>query len=290
MMTAKNQYLAGTILMIAMSSALAQEVDLRLCTASAIGNYYASGQEIERQVKLGGIKVELMETDGSMDNLKRMAANECDAGIVQIDAYLVYQEVHADQRLDIRRPQHLYDEFLHLVCRTDSGIDSIEDLADQAEGHTLQVGPSQSGSAITWQSITLMDASYSEVKTGEQGGKNALELLQDAQASCLAFVSGLRSKYSSTINQSGSQLKLVAIDDGDLVKAKFAGQPIYTFEDVPAETYPNLQANGAVESLTVRAIFIVNSAWAEAFPSAYKILFNGVERATPVIQQRVSVR
>ncbi|MDA9982369.1 TAXI family TRAP transporter solute-binding subunit [Gammaproteobacteria bacterium] len=289
-MTAKNQCLAGILLMIAMFSAVAQEVDLRLCTASAIGNYYASGQEISRQVKLFGITVELMETDGSMDNLKKMAANECDAGIVQIDAYLVYQEAHKDERLDIRRPQHLYDEFLHLVCRTDSGIDSIEDLADQAESHTLLVGPPQSGSAVTWQSLALMDASYSEVKTGEQGGKNALELVQDAQASCLIFVSGLRSEYSSMINQSGSQLKLVTIDDSDLSKATFAGHPIYTFKDISAETYPNLQAGGAVESLFVRAIFIVNSAWAEAFPSAFNVLFDGVERATPVIQQRVSVR
>lgn len=289
-MTAKNQCLAGIFLMLAMSTASAQEVDLRLCTASAIGNYYASGQEIARQVKLGGITVDLVETDGSMDNLKRMTANECDAGIVQVDAYLVYQEVHKDERLDIRRPQHLYDEFLHLVCRTDSGIASIEDLADQAESHTLMVGPPQSGSAVTWQSLTLMDASYSEVKTGAQGGENAVELLQDAQASCLMFVSGLRSKYASTINQSGSQLTLVAIDDGDLDEVKFAGQPIYTFDDIPAETYPSLQAAGAVESLTVRAIFIVNSAWAEAFPSAFDILFDGVERATPVIQQRVSDR
>lgn len=277
-------------MLFAGSSALAQEVGLRLCTASAIGNYYASGQEIARQVKLGGITVELMETDGSMDNLNRMAANECDAGIVQVDAYLVYQEVHKEERLDIRRPQHLYDEFLHLVCRMDSGIDTIEDLVRRAQSHTLLVGPPRSGSAVTWESITLMDASYSEVKTGEQGGKNALELVQDAEASCLIFVSGLRSEYSSMIDQSGSQLKLVTIDDGDLSKAKFAGHPIYTFKDISAETYPNLQAGGVVESLSVRAIFIVNSAWAEAYPNAFNILFNGVERATPVIQQRVSVR
>lgn len=289
-MTAKYRCLAGIYLIIAMSSSSAQEVDLRLCTASASGNYYASGQEIARQVKLFGITVDLMETDGSMDNLKRMSANECDAGIVQIDAYLVYQEAHQDERLDIRRPQHLYDEFLHLVCRTDNGIDSIEDLVDQGESHTLLVGPPQSGGAITWQLFTLMDARYSEVKTGELGGKDALELLQDAQASCLFFVSGLRSKYSSTVNQGGSQLKLVAIDDRDLGKAKFAGQPIYTFKDISAETYPNLQVGGAVESLIVRAIFVINSTWADAFPSAFKILFEGVERATPVIQQRVSVR
>ena len=57
-----------------------------------------------------------------------MAAKACDAGIAQIDAYLVYQDAHRNERLKVRSPHYLYDEFVHLVCRRNSGIESIQDL------------------------------------------------------------------------------------------------------------------------------------------------------------------
>jgi hypothetical protein len=289
-MISANRTVLALCLMIAVSNTLAKEADLRLCTALATGNYHASGQEIARQVKRSGITVRLVETTGSMDNLERMAANECDAGIVQKDAYLVYQDLHRQERLDIRRPRHLYDEFVHLVCRRDSGIESIQDLSNQPAAHTLLVGPSRSGGAITWTSFRLLDSTYSEVKTGDIELDGALQLVRSAEASCLMFVSGLRSKYSSSIDQSGDLLRLVAVDDPDFDKAKFAGRPIYSFKDIPSDTYANLQApsGSRVKTLTVRAIFIINSDWAEAFPNAFELLIEGLARATPVIQDRVS--
>lgn len=279
-------------LLIVASASSAQDIQVRLCTAGAAGNYYASGKEIARQVKRSGLSVQPLETAGSMDNLEKIAANECDAGIVQIDAYLVYQDAHADDRLQIKRPQHLYDEFVHLICNREIGVESIGDLLGETNVRPVLVGPANSGGAITWGSFTLMDVDYDDIPMENIGGEEALSRVESgADASCMMFVSGLRSKWANNIDQSGETLNLTDVNDKGLGKAKFAGEPIYTFQEIPADTYPNMQADpGEVETLTVRAIFIVSAAWAEAFPSAYDRLIAGVERATPNIKKRVSSR
>ncbi len=291
-MNSATRICTGLCLLIAVSNTVAREVDLRLCTAFATGNYHASGQEIARQVKSSGIGVQLVETTGSMDNLEKMAAGECDAGIVQKDAYLLYQNLHRNERLDIRRPRHLYDEFVHLVCGRDSGIESIQDLSGGPGAHTLLVGPAQSGSAITWESFTLLDETYSGVKRHNSPQDRALQILRAGEASCLMFVSGLRSGYAADMDGSAGLLRLVAVDDDELDEAKFAGQRTYSFQDIPADTYAGLQApsGDAVKTLVVRAIFIVRSEWAKAFPDAFDLLIEGLARAKPVIRDRVSAR
>ena len=97
-----------------------------------------------------------------------------------------------------------------------------------------------------------------------------LEQLIEGEGTCLMFVSGLRSEYSATLDESGGQLKLVAVDDSDLGELEFLGLTIYSFDNIPAGTYSGLQGPSGepVETLTVRAIFIVKSSWADASPAA----------------------
>lgn len=290
-MNVKHKILIGLVVIFSASSSLANEVNLRLCTASPTGNYYAFGEQFARQLKRSSLTVDLIVTDGSMDNLQRMANNDCDGGIVQIDAYLDYQNAHPHQRLDIRRPIHLYDEFIHMVCRKGSGIMSIKDFESQPDAHKLLVGDTGSGGAITWDSFSQLNSNYSKVRIEHIGGDEALRKVQEGTASCLLFISGLRSKYSATIDDSDGLVSLVEVDDRDLGNKEFLGEPIYNFKNIPADTYKNLQAPSGdkVETLTVRAIFIVNSAWAGAYPELFDILDGGIERALPLHKAKMGI-
>ena len=276
--------------MIATSAASAEDVELGLCTASAAGIYYAAGQEIARQVDRTDIRVDVVETNGSMDNLERMAMGECDAAIVQVDAYLVYQDTHRHDRLNIKRPHHLYDEFVHLVCNRTSGVESIENLLVEGAVGALLIGSETSGGANTWASITLLNSSYAKLTTVNTGGMEALDQVSSGtDASCMMYVSGLGSEYSSNVNRSGDRLRLITIDDRSLDDATFAGSPIYSFQTIPPETYPLLQeGKGEVETLTVRAIFVVSGDWAESYPSAYEMLTDCLQRDVPEIRQLTS--
>ncbi|MCX7336134.1 MAG: TRAP transporter substrate-binding protein, partial [Hyphomicrobiales bacterium] len=71
------------------SSALAAEPPtFRLCTGSESGNYFRAGHMLKS--KAGGLKIEVVPTQGSLDNLDKLSAGQCDGAFVQSDALLVY--------------------------------------------------------------------------------------------------------------------------------------------------------------------------------------------------------
>ena len=288
-MTLILKVMASLLLAVFNATVFAQGVDLRLCTAHEEGNYHAAGQEIAGLTDPANIAIELKNTHGSMDNLKKIAKGECDAGIVQIDAYLVYQQINQADRLKIKRPLHLYREYVHLICHRDTNIESIEDLAKNPTGNKVLIGSPGSGSSITWDSFRLQDSSYIAVPMEEIGDVAALESVQSGAASCLMFVSGLGSDFSHSVDQAGESLRLVKVDDEDLSKAGFAGNPIYTFLSIPSDTYGRLQAGTDTDltTLTVEALLVVSSVWADTYPAEYDLLSDAVERAIPGIRQRV---
>ena len=289
-MSRSTTLVLGLGLLLVSATSLAETVGLKLCTGSPDGNYFASGEEIKRQVQRQSIQVELVATGGSMDNLKRMADGECDAGFAQIDAYLHYQALNRESRLAVEWPKHLYEEYVHLVCHRDSRIASIEDFAQAENPYSLVVGAPGSGSAMTWDSFTRLNPDYLVVTTKEADGAEALQSVKEGNTDCMMLVSGLGSKQLSLVDASAAQLRLVGVDDRDLQQAKHFGKPIYQFQPIPAGTYPGLQAPSgkSVETLTVKAIMLVASAWAGAHAVAYEALIEGVDRATPIIQKRVT--
>ena len=279
-------------LLALLATPAAHAQSLALCTARADGNYYAAGETIRSRTNPDRLQMEIVETAGSVDNLERLAVGECDAAIVQIDAYLVYQEANRRARLELARPNYLYEEFVHLVCRRDAGIDGIENLAGNAGERGILIGESNSGSAATWRYFTLLDPAYASVRTRTIGGSEALDELQNPDgAACMIYVSGLRSAYSASVDKAGDTLKLVPVDDPDLDEARFAGERIYRFRKVPAGTYPALMAGGKsddVETLTVGATLFVTQRWAERHSDAHDHLIEAILRAKPAILERTS--
>lgn len=280
---------------LALCAALpAHAVDLTLCTASADGNYYAAGEIIRSRANAERLDLALRETAGSVDNLERLADGTCDAAIVQLDAYLVYQEANRSNRLELARPNYLYEEFVHLVCRRDAGIDTIEDLAGGSAMHEVLIGEPDSGSAATWRYFTLLDPDYASTASRTVGGRAALmELEKPGGASCMVFVSGLRSEFSEAVDRAGDTLELVPVDDPDLDEARFAGERIYRFREIPGGTYRGLQPGGgghALETLTVGATLFVTRRWASAHEDANQYLVELVLGARPLILERVAPR
>lgn len=272
------------------TSSWSENASLRLCTGSPNGNYHAAGEQISRQVTRQNLTVTLIGTDGSMDNMRKMASGECDAGFAQIDAYLHYQAINEDSRLEVEWPRQLYGEYVHLVCRRDAAIESVEDLRRSGQSHTLIVSAPGSGSAITWDSMARLRPDYLDIATRTTDDAEALQAISDGDASCMLFVSGLNSGYLAQIDAAGEQLKLVPVVDKAFREAEHFGKPIYDFRSIPKDTYRALQAptGDPVETLVVNAVILISRAWAADHVIGYETLIDGVKRATPVIRERVS--
>lgn len=270
------------------NSAEAQTASMNLCTGGNAGNYYFSGSQIAGQAK-GVVSVNVIETKGSIDNLTKIEAGECDAAIVQSDAYLVYKKEHPKSLLNLERVDTLYKEYVHLVCSREADIDGIKDLTAD---NTVLIGPNGSGTMVTWTSFGLNDKSYTEIKTLPIGGTRAMTKVKDgSEAQCMLFVSGLNSSSMKEVDLQGDFLKLVAVDDwdfNDTVDDK--GKKVYNFESIPGGTYDALQDgvfSSAVDTITVDAVLVVKADWIDENPDVYEQFLKASLRAQPAIRERV---
>lgn len=108
------------------------------------GVYYAYGAEVARALSGSlGVRVEVAETAGSVDNLLRVSSGEALLGFAQGDAAAdaVAGAGAFDEALPVRAVARLYDEYLHVVVRADSDIADLGDLA----GKTVSLGAENSG-------------------------------------------------------------------------------------------------------------------------------------------------
>src|SRR3954454_7414525 len=147
-------YVTAVALMATLPSlARAEPAKARLCTGVHDGNYEFAGIQIAQQAK-GSLAVEVVNTQGSLDNLAKLDKGECDAAIVQSDAYGVYLKQNSRSALSLEKGRVLYQEYLHFICNTQTGISKITQLT---KNQTILVGPLGGGTSTTWESFKLAD-------------------------------------------------------------------------------------------------------------------------------------
>lgn len=274
--------------------ASAQQPTFRLCTGSDAGNYFKAGHLLKKVAT--SLKLEVIPTQGSLDNLDRVTRGECDGAFVQSDALLVYSGRNAQALSAIERAGVLYQEHAHLLCNRGAGVDRVTDLTGK---HTVAVGPDGSGARTTWDAFVLADKKrYAPVQVDARSGVRALSAVADgSQVQCLLWVGALGSSYlKNDAQQHGDRIVLAGTDDWDMGKvAKDArGKEVYGYSEIPGGTYPRIQPGGtlygtkAVKTITVDALFVANIAWIDANAAAYDRVLRGFAAAKPAIAELVT--
>ncbi|MFD5572416.1 TAXI family TRAP transporter solute-binding subunit [Streptomyces cadmiisoli] len=87
------------------------------------------------------LKVRLMTSDGSQENVARVATGEVDFTIAAADAVETYELNNGPGADRLRGVARLYDDYVHLVVPRDSDIDSVSDL----RGKRVAIGLPHSG-------------------------------------------------------------------------------------------------------------------------------------------------
>lgn len=274
----KSLMLASAVLSLMTGAAFAQSAaipDLRICTGLDTGRYFQTARELGAQLK-NQINVIPVVTNGSVDNLTMLSTGQCDAALIQSDAYGFHQQRYPTAQLDFKRVATLYPEYVHMVCNKSVEIEAVGDVRKN-ENITVLTGPNGSGTQVTWETWTKQDESYAKVKTKPIGGIEALAMIMDgSEAQCALFVAGLKSATMMEYDGfADGTVGLVKVDDGwfDDVKDP-KGQGVYNMSEIPANTYPNLQTSGwfggdKTPTITLDAVLVANTAWTEANPKAY---------------------
>lgn len=290
----KRLILGALAALAMMGGAHAADTKFRLCTGSDAGNYFKAGHVLK--AKSGSVGIEVVATQGSLDNLDRVVRGECDGAFVQSDAMLVYSSRNAAAISSIERAGILYKEQAHLLCNRAAGIGRITDLTAK---HTVAVGGDGSGARTTWDAFVLADKKrYGPVQVDGRSGVRGLSAIADgSQVQCMLWVGAVNAALMKNDAQvHGDRIVLVGTDDWDMggVAKDARGVAVYGYDEIPANTYKRIQPAGTVygtkpvKTITVDALFVTSTAWINANDAAYDKLLRAFAASGPSIKALIA--
>jgi len=250
---------------------------LRLCTGSPGKTYHAVGEKLAELLPAmagGELQVEVLATGGSIDNLNKLTAGECDGAIVQGDAAEFFTtEINPGAAGSFRMLTPLYQELSLLLCSRESGIDEIDELLDE-EGASVAAGAMGSGSLATWLTFRAIKPEYEQVKVIPRNGAEGALAVANGEASCVFEVIAPQSDFIQALNDNpdiADKLGFAEVDDG-FDGYEVDGKAIYqrvTFDD---EKYDNLSGWGDPELIAITAYLVVGEDWATSQSGAMSAL------------------
>lgn len=238
---------AAAVLTLAPSIAAADTPEILLCTGGETGVYYQAGQMIADKAGRR-IKVKIVETGGTKDNMERVIdlgidhADQCHAMIGQPDGPAYLHRTAPAKANKLRQVGTLHREYFQMVCNKAAKVDDLGDM-EGSSNYTVAVGAPGSGAWLIWQNIIAEDEKYGAILTSNEEGSLALSAVDSGTAAtCLVRTAGLGdgviaradSAYGDTMVLAG------AYDDKDFNDALgIDGKPLYTYDyPIPAGTYP----------------------------------------------------
>ncbi len=166
----------------------ADDQGIGMVTGPKTGTYIAFGKDIAREASKEGVKVDVYDSKGSIDNIQRITSKEkVGLAIVQSDTLGFLSRSKSKRSMEIAKKLRLvaplYDEEVHVLANRD--IKSIEDL----NGKRVVVGGEDSGSTITAENIFSI-LGISPSKRFEADPPHAVIAVLNHDADAMIFVSG----------------------------------------------------------------------------------------------------
>ena len=212
---------------------------LAIATGGSQGEYYAFAQALAKVIARHQpqIQLEVIATEGSLQNLALLESDRVQLALIQSDTTLLPStKVIAS----------LFPEIFHLIVTAESNINSFSEL----RGKRIALMPKGSGSyQLFWSLSTHYGLSSQDFVTETLSPSEAHVALQARKVDALFRVIALGNPAVSRLLQEG-QTKLVPIDQGEAIQLF---QPALFSSQIPKGTY-----DGAVpipdENLPVVAV------------------------------------
>ena len=204
--------------------------DLKITTGGENGTYIQIANDIKKMCEKDYLNatLDVLKSEGSFDNYKRLIANKADFGLVQYD-FLLYTKMYNGDIDKIKMIYPLYKEELHIIVRKDANIKSLSDL----NGKRVLIGTKNSGSWITANLMkTLAKLNWKPI---EIGGREGIDYLNGEKADAMIYVAGRPAKLLDFAKKSFlifdfTKLELLSFRDKTIEK-------IYQPTVIPANTY-----------------------------------------------------
>ena len=261
---------------VPVAASAADSAPMRLCTGSPGKTYIAVGErlaDLAPQLSRGALTIEVIPTEGSLDNMNRALAGECDAFIAQGDAIEFFtRQVNKEAAGRFQVIGELYKELALLLCSDGSGIDDLDEAGDSV----VAAGNMGTGSLATLLNLQQLEPdAYGGIKIFPANGFEGAMAVARGEADCLLDVIAPRSDFLRTLNDNETTadvLYFAEIDNDDLEDYEVDGQRIYQLVTFDDEIYPNLNVVGDPETLAISAVLAVDREYARRSPQALSAL------------------
>ena len=209
---------------------------IRLAGGSATGVYYDYGQRLAETLSADiDADVRFLETNGSVDNLRRIGAGDAELGFAQSDvvADAVSGTGEFDDPLPIRAVARLYDEYVHVVVRADSVVRSISDLA----GRRVSLGARGSGVSVVAKRVLAASGIETTAVDDRQLGLDAsIAALDASRIDAFFWVGGLPTPGIERL-AADREIRLLSIDAEAVERAGLAHPGVYRPAEFPVGAY-----------------------------------------------------
>lgn len=201
------------------------------------------------------LDVRLKNSDGSQENVRRVATGQADFTIAAADAvetYILANKPGADQ---LRSCARLYDDYVHLVVRRSSSVQSVADL----KGRKVAVGPAGSGVRLIAEHV-LEAAGLNpgkDIKPFPDGIGTMPSLLQQHKIDAFFWSGGLPTSAVQKLSKH-FDIRIVPITSDLVTKLHEQGgaSRYYRAAVMPADAYPDAQQGSSVQTLAVANFLI----------------------------------
>jgi TRAP transporter TAXI family solute receptor len=222
-------------------------------TGVRTGVYETYGKMLKQDLRqdLPGVPVRLIHTEGSVDNVERVAGGRADFTIAAADAVSAYR---GPGKQHLRACARLYDDYMQLVVPAGSKVRSAADL----RGKRVGIGQPSSGVSLITKRL-LMAAGLDpdkDVTAVKVGINRAPDQLRTGALDAFFWSGGLP---TGRIRQLADAYPIKLVQLGDLVDRLHAQGPqtrYYRQAVMPADAYPNIQGGRAVQTIAVPNLLV----------------------------------
>lgn len=243
---------------------------LSFSTGVRTGVYQRYGERLKGALAkdLPDVSIELQTSEGSQQNIARVATGKADFTIATTDAVATYLRDRKPGAERLRGCVRLYDDYIQLVVDRESEIRKVSDL----RGKKVAVG--QPGSGVRLVADRLMTAAgldpVSDVTAVPAGIDTMPKLLQDGKLDAFFWSGGLPTTAVADLSDRFA-IRLVPLEDTLIKQLQAAGGSTryYRSAVMPADAYRNAQQGQAVPTVAVANVLVTtdrtDAAMTEAF-------------------------
>ena len=225
------------------------EGHVRLAAGDPGGMYLAFAEILAKRVqaRYPGITVDVLATEGTVENLARLRSGDVDMGLALADV------AERDRATDptVAAPQavaRVYENYLQVIVRDSAAAKQLSDL----QGMRVSFGAARSGSAATSEVLFEAAGLRGRVDMATFHLKDALARLADGSIDALVWSGGVPTPAIADLDD---KLPLRMLDTGPLAApmSRLAGYP-YAVRQVPTGGYvpPGIRAIGVPDLLLCR--------------------------------------